>query len=77
MKNLNNYYGNIDLMMGGYMVKPCIGDKDKYYIIYKPNYEYWKDEVEHEGEMRALDSDDIIPEWISVCKIYGYTDKFF
>lgn len=79
MRNLNNYYGNIDLMMGGYMVKPCISKsiKDRHYIVYKPNYEYWKDEVEHENELRALASDDFIPEWIPICKIYGYTDKFF
>ena len=79
MRNIDNYYGNIDLFMDGYMVKPCISKriKDRHYIVYKPNYEYWKDEVEHENELRALASDDFIPEWIPVCKIYGYTDKFF
>lgn len=79
MRNIDNYYGNIDLFMDGYMVKPCISKriKDRHYIVYKPNYEYWKDEVEHENELRVLDSDDFIPEWIPVCKIYGYSDKFY
>ena len=79
MRNLNNYYGNIDLMMDGYMVKPCIcnGVNQRHYIVYKPNYEYWKDAVEHEGELRAVDFDNIIHEWIPVCKIYGYSDKFY
>ena len=79
MRNIDNYYGNIDLFMDGYIVKPCISKriKDRHYIVYKPNYEYWKDEVEHENELRVLASDDFIHEWIPVCKIYGYTDKFF
>ena len=70
---------NIDLMMDGYMVKPCISKriKDRHYIVYKPNYEYWKDKIEHENEMRVLDLDNVIHEWVPVCKIYGYTDKFF
>ena len=79
MRNIDNYYGQIDLFMDGYLVKPCISDKikNRHYIVYMPNVEYWEAELRQKNEIRALDSDDIIPEWVPVCKIYGYTDKFF
>ena len=76
MRNLNNYYGNIDLMMGGYMVKPCVCDnyKDRHYIVYKRNHLALKETV---GDEVGITSNNHIPEWIPICKIYGYTDKFF
>lgn len=79
MRDIKNYYGNVDLMMGGYLVKPCMcdGENQRHYIVYKDNIEYWRDEIAHENELCVIDLDNIIPQWIPICKIYGYTDKFF
>ena len=80
MRDIKHYYGNIDLIMGGYLVKPCMcdGENQRHYIVYKENIEYWRDEIKHENDvLRPVDFDNIIPRWVPVCKIYGYTDKFF
>ena len=64
MRDIKNYYGNVDLMMGGYLVKPCMcdGENQRHYIVYKENIEYWRDEIAHENELCVLDLDNIIPQ---------------
>lgn len=80
MRNIKNYYGNVDLIMGGYLVKPCMCEckNQRHYIVYKENIEYWRDKIVHEHDgIRTVDFDKIIPRWVPLCKIYGDTDKFY
>ena len=81
MRDIKNYYGYVALMMDGYLVKPCICDdkNQRHYIVYRENYKYWEDEMKHKDDFfRVFHADDeFIHQWIPICKIYGYTDKFF
>lgn len=80
MRNLNNYFGDISLMMDGFMVKPCICDNvnERCYIVYKENPEFWEDKINNKNvRFRVRRCSEFIAPWIPYFKIYGDTNKFY